>query len=95
MEKTSEHFNIDRASLFVEAMAAFSPAPVGCAELAGRDPARGAELGEVLLGRKPGRTSERQVTLYKSMGNAMEDMIVANLAYDAAKAAGLGVEVAL
>ncbi len=86
---------IDRASLFVEAMAAFSPAPVGCAELAGRDPARGAELGEVLLGRKPGRTSERQVTLYKSMGNAMEDMIVANLAYDAAKAAGLGVEVAL
>ena len=86
---------IDRAGLFVEAMAAFSPAPVGCAELAGRDPAGGAELGHVLLGRKPGRTCERQVTLYKSMGNAMEDMIVANLAYDAAKRAGVGQEIAL
>lgn len=81
---------IDRAALFVEAMAAFQPAPVGCAELAGRDPAGGAELGEVLLGKKPGRTSETQVTLYKSMGNAMEDMIVANLAYEAALAAGAG-----
>lgn len=86
---------IDRSRLFVEAMSAFSPAPVGCAELAGRDPAEGAELGEVLLGRKPGRTSDSEVTLYKSMGNAMEDMIVANLAYQAAKAAAVGQEVGL
>lgn len=86
---------IARAALFVEAMAAFSPAPVGCAELAGRDPARGAELGEVLLGRKPGRTSAAEVTLYKSMGNAMEDMVVASLAYEAALAAGVGQVVVL
>jgi len=86
---------IERARLFVEAMAAFSPAPVGCAELAGRDPSQGAELGEVLLGRKPGRTTESEITLYKSMGNAMEDMVVANLAYAAAKAAGVGQQVRL
>ena len=86
---------IDRAALFVEAMNAFEPAPVGCAELAGRDPAQGAELGHVLLGRKAGRRDELQITLYKSMGNAMEDMVVANLAYEAAVAAGVGTRLAL
>lgn len=86
---------IDRATLFVETMAAFSPAPVGCAELAGRNPSGGAEIGEVLLGRKPGRITEGQVTLYKSMGNAMEDMVAANLAYEAAVAAGTGTRIEL
>lgn len=86
---------IERAALFVEAMNAFSPAPVGCAELAGRDPAQGAELGQVLRNAKPGRTSAAQITLYKSMGNAMEDMVIANLAYDAAIAAGAGMAVEL
>jgi ornithine cyclodeaminase/thiomorpholine-carboxylate dehydrogenase len=86
---------IARATLFVEAMAAFSPAPVGCAELAGRDPSRGAELGQVLSGARPGRTSDGEVTLYKSMGNAMEDMIVANLAYEAAVKAGVGQTISL
>jgi ornithine cyclodeaminase/thiomorpholine-carboxylate dehydrogenase len=86
---------IDRSRLFVEAMSAFSPAPVGCAELAGRDPTQGAELGEVLLGRKPGRSSQSEITLYKSMGNAMEDMVIANLAYEAALEAGIGQRVQL
>lgn len=86
---------IDRSRLFVEAITAFSPAPVGCAELAGRNPAQGAEIGEVLLGRKPGRSSDAEVTLYKSMGNAMEDMIVANLAYNEAIKTGAGSRVEL
>ncbi len=81
---------LDRARVFVEAKSAFQPAPVGCAELAGRDPAMGAELGEVLLGLKPGRQSESEITLYKSMGNAMEDMVIANLAYSEAKRTGAG-----
>lgn len=81
---------IDRAALFVETRSAFEPAPVGCAELAGMDRARGAELGEVLAGTRPGRTSDDQITLYKSMGNAMEDMVAANLALAAARAAGAG-----
>lgn len=81
---------IDRARVFVEAKSAFQPAPVGCAELAGRDAASAAELGEVLLGHKPGRTSASEITLYKSMGNAMQDMVIANLAYAEAKRAGAG-----
>ena len=86
---------IDRASLFVEVLAAFQPAPVGCAELAGRELTSSAEIGEVLLGRKPGRTSVDQITLYKSMGNAMEDMVVANLAFAEAKRLRFGQTVQL
>lgn len=81
---------VERARIFVEAKAAYQPAPIGCAELAGRDPGTGTELGEVLLGRKPGRRSADEITLYKSMGNAMEDLVVANLAYEAAIRAGAG-----
>jgi ornithine cyclodeaminase/thiomorpholine-carboxylate dehydrogenase len=82
---------IERARVCVETRNAYSPAPVGCAELAGRDPSAAVELGEVLAGTKPGRTSDEQVTLYKSMGNAMEDMVVANLVYETALARGVGV----
>lgn len=83
---------IERARICVETRNAFSPAPVGCAELAGRDPSAAVELGEVLAGAKPGRTSDSEITLYKSMGNAMEDMVVANLVYETALARGIGVE---
>lgn len=83
---------IERARIAVETRNAFSPAPVGCAELAGRDPTSALELGEVLAGTKPGRMSETEVTLYKSMGNAMEDMVVANLVYETALERGLGVK---
>ena len=62
------------------------------AELAGRDSSAAVELGEVLAGVKPGRTAEDEITLYKSMGNAMEDMVVANLVYETAVARGVGVE---
>jgi ornithine cyclodeaminase/thiomorpholine-carboxylate dehydrogenase len=85
---------IDRARICVETRNAFNPAPVGCAELAGRDPGSAVELGEVLAGKKPGRTSDTEVTLYKSMGNAMEDMVVANLVYETALSLGVGVELA-
>lgn len=85
---------IEIARICVETRNAFSPAPVGCAELAGRDPSAAVELGEVLAGIKPGRTDDKQITLYKSMGNAMEDMVVANLVYETALARGVGVELA-
>jgi alanine dehydrogenase len=85
---------IERARVCVETRNAFSPAPVGCAELAGRDASAAVELGEVLAGLKPGRTADDQITLYKSMGNAMEDMVVANLVYETAVARGVGVELA-
>lgn len=86
---------IDKARIMVEAKSAFEPAPVGCAELAGKSLGTAAELGEVLLGRKPARSSDTEITLYKSMGNAMEDMVVANLAYRLAMKSGAGQKIGL
>ena len=76
--------------LFVETLDAFQPAPVGCGELAGLDASAGTTLGAVLLGRAPGRVSDTEITVYKAMGVAMEDMVAANLAYQRAKRDGSG-----
>ena len=51
---------LDAAACSSRPSEAFEPTPVGCAELQGVDPATATELGEVLLGRKPGRTSARR-----------------------------------
>jgi len=80
--------------LFVETLDAFQPTPVGCSELAGLDASTGTTLGAVALGRKPGRLSDGDITVYKAMGVAMEDMVAANLAYQkAAREGGGGVMV--
>jgi ornithine cyclodeaminase/alanine dehydrogenase-like protein (mu-crystallin family) len=71
----------ERHRLFVESLDAFRPSPVGCGELAGLDPSLGTTLGAVLLGRKPGRLHADEITVYKAMGNAMEDLVAANLVY--------------
>lgn len=76
--------------VFVETLDAFEPTPVGCGELAGQDPSTGTTLGAVALGRKPGRISETEITVYKAMGIAMEDMVAANLAYQRARRDGGG-----
>jgi ornithine cyclodeaminase/thiomorpholine-carboxylate dehydrogenase len=81
---------IERGRLFVESYDAFAPPPVGSAELQGIDPSIGTELGEVILGRHPGRESLEQITVYKSMGHAMEDVVTATLVYQAALAEGAG-----
>jgi ornithine cyclodeaminase/alanine dehydrogenase len=52
-----------------------------------------ADLGEIVTGKKPARTSEDQITLFKSNGLAIQDSATALLVYQKAKAAGLGVEV--
>ena len=44
----------------------------------------------MLLGRKPGRLSEVEITVCKAMGLAMEDLAAANLAYQSAKREGGG-----
>src|SRR5580704_18003700 len=71
--------------LFVETLDAFEATPVGCGERAGLDASTGTTLGAVALGRKPGRLSDVEITVYKAMGVAMEDMVAANLAYQRAK----------
>ncbi len=40
-----------------------------------------AELGEVISGVKPGRESDDEITLYKSVGVAVEDVVAADLVY--------------
>jgi ornithine cyclodeaminase/alanine dehydrogenase-like protein (mu-crystallin family) len=82
-------------SLFIESRDAFEQPPVGCGELAGLDPDSGTELGEVLLGMRPGRQSNSEITVYKAMGIAMEDMIAANLAYQRAIQEGVGTYIVL
>jgi ornithine cyclodeaminase/alanine dehydrogenase len=54
-----------------------------------------AELAELVTGARPGRGSRDEITLFKSVGFALEDAATARLAYDAARAAGVGVEVDL
>ena len=54
-----------------------------------------AELGELLRGRGAGRRSAQEVTVFKSLGLAVEDVCAAHLAYGLARAAGLGQELAL
>jgi alanine dehydrogenase len=49
-----------------------------------------AELGEVATGQAPGRTSRAEVTIFKSLGMAVEDVAAAQLAYERATARGLG-----
>ena len=48
------------------------------------------ELGEVFGGRVPGRRSRTEITLFKSLGMAVEDVAAARLAYERAVARGLG-----
>ncbi len=53
------------------------------------------EIGEVALGTLPGRTADDQITLFKSVGNAVQDLAVGRLALARAEELGLGVEVSL
>lgn len=59
------------------------------------DERRVVELGEVIAGRAPGRTSDAQITFFKSVGNAVQDIAVARLACAEAARLGLGVEATL
>jgi alanine dehydrogenase len=54
-----------------------------------------AELGEIVTGRKPGRTRADEVIVFDSTGTAWQDVAAAALVYERALAAGRGVPVAL
>ena len=54
-----------------------------------------AELAEVVTGARPGRTTPDEITLFKSVGFALEDLTGARLAYNRAVARGIGTEVRL
>lgn len=54
-----------------------------------------AELGEVLTGTAPGRTSRDEITLFKSLGLAVEDVATARAVVEAARAQGAGATIRL
>ncbi|MGH8528141.1 MAG: ornithine cyclodeaminase family protein, partial [Gammaproteobacteria bacterium] len=53
------------------------------------------EIGEVLLGQIPGRTSPEQITLFKSLGLAIEDLAAAHHILAKAREKGLGTRIEL
>ncbi|MCS6949880.1 MAG: ornithine cyclodeaminase family protein, partial [bacterium] len=48
------------------------------------------ELADIVAGRVPGRTDPAEVTLFKSLGVALEDVAVAHVVYRKALAQGVG-----
>ena len=52
-----------------------------------------AELGEIVSGAEKGRVSEDEITFFKSVGNAVQDVAVAGLILEEAVKQGLGTEV--
>ncbi|MEV0638009.1 ornithine cyclodeaminase family protein [Streptomyces sp. NPDC050619] len=54
-----------------------------------------AELGEIVAGSRPGRTSPDQITLYKSVGVAVQDAVAAALVLTAAREQSVGEDITL
>jgi len=50
------------------------------------------EIGEVIAGTKPGRTSDSEITVFDSTGIALQDSATVPLEYERAVAAGVGIE---
>lgn len=82
--------------------AALAPPPSGCNDLRlpleeGRIGPQHiyAEIGELLSGARQGRTSARQITVYKSVGIAAQDAAAAAMVLRSARASGIGTEVDL
>lgn len=62
----------------------------------GRDGSRWAgvrELADIVTGKAPGRTNQDQITLFKSNGIAIEDVVVGGRIYEIARERGMGREV--
>ncbi len=77
---------VGEATLVVESReSAFAAPPAGAPELVGIDPSTAAELGEIVSGDRPGRTSAAEITLYKSVGIAIQDLAAASLVLAAAQ----------
>ena len=49
-----------------------------------------AELGEIVAGKKPGRESEEEITIFDSTGMALQDVAAAAILYENAEKHGAG-----
>ncbi len=54
-----------------------------------------AELGDILIGNVASRTSDSEITFFKSVGNAIQDLVVASFLEERARQEDLGTEVVL
>ena len=54
-----------------------------------------AELGDLVVGRRPGRTHPDEITIFDSTGMALQDVAAAIAVYEKARATGRGTEVSL
>jgi alanine dehydrogenase len=54
-----------------------------------------AELGEIVTGQKSGRSDNIEITVFKSVGNAAQDLITAGEIYKKAQKSGIGTSVSL
>jgi ornithine cyclodeaminase/alanine dehydrogenase-like protein (mu-crystallin family) len=54
-----------------------------------------AELADVVVGRRPGRTRADEITIFDSSGTALQDVAAAVAVYEKARACGRGQEVRL
>jgi ornithine cyclodeaminase/alanine dehydrogenase-like protein (mu-crystallin family) len=73
----------------------FAPPPAGASEFRDGAPSEVVELGELVAGSKPGRTSPDQISLYKSVGVAVQDAAAAALVLAAARERSVGREIEL
>jgi ornithine cyclodeaminase/alanine dehydrogenase-like protein (mu-crystallin family) len=88
---------VERADLVVveQRDSAFAPLPAGAPELEPRGRDRVVELGEIIAGTAAGRSSDEQITLYKSVGVAVQDLAAAALVLAAARERDVGQEIEL
>jgi alanine dehydrogenase len=87
---------VNAARVFVEWRGAVTnPPPAGAGELQELEPDAVTEVGEVLAGTRPGRTSPDELTVYKSTGLAVEDGAAAHLVYQRAVQTGAGTTVTI
>ncbi len=54
-----------------------------------------AEIGQIVAGQRPGRTSDSETFVFDSTGTALQDVAAAALVYERALAAGAGKTLAL
>jgi alanine dehydrogenase len=72
-----------------------APPPAGASEFVATPPEEVVELGELVAGTKRGRSSREQITLYKSVGVAVQDAAAAALVLAAARERSVGREIEL
>jgi ornithine cyclodeaminase len=72
-----------------------APPPAGASEFRDGAPPEVVELGELVAGTKQGRTSPEQISLYKSVGVAVQDAAAAALVLAAAREQSVGREIEL